>query len=151
MTKNKFNDAGAIERKKLSELASKIDINCMVMMPEFCVFDAISNRGDKVIAFEAKCRNAKSDRYDDLVLEKDKYDSLMDVLSDHIADMVFYVNFFTDGAAYLWNIRKIQALLKDGAIIWRQEPFVKTTMGNEQKVMKIVCYLPKSEAKYIQL
>ena len=67
---------------------------------EYEYIDATSN-GYR-LTFELKCRNT---HYDELILEKDKYEALMD-RADDLGFTPFYIN-STPNGIYAFNLRKI--------------------------------------------
>lgn len=74
---------------------------------------------------------------DGAVLEKTKYDALMEY--HNLSGLTpFYIMEFNDGVMYLWDVSKL-----DG-IEWKKEnKFPRTTKGsNTKKVSKTITYLP---------
>ena len=89
---------------------------------------------------ELKCRRK---HYDDLLIEKDKYDALMLRAEKH-GTSPFYINSTPEGI-YAFNLNEV----KD--IVWEKKGGLpKTTdFSDRRKVVKEVGFLPISKAKKI--
>ena len=87
---------------------------------EYENIDATSN-GYR-LTLELKCRHT---HYDELILEKDKYDSLMD-RANHLGFTPFYIN-STPNGIYAFNLRKI-------TVTWTTKRLPSNTMENSHKI-----------------
>lgn len=76
---------------------------------------------------------------DGVVLEKTKYDALMEY--HKLSGLTpYYIMEFNDNIMYLWDLSKL-----DGIEWKKEEKFPRTTKGSrKEKVAKIVTYLPLS-------
>ena len=94
---------------------------------EYENIDATSN-GYR-LTLELKCRHT---HYDELILEKDKYDSLMD-RANHLGFTPFYIN-STPNGIYAFNLRKI-------TVTWTTKRLPSNTMENGPAIDKEIALL----------
>ena len=81
------------------------------------------------LTLELKCRHT---HYDELILEKDKYDSLMD-RANHLGFTPFYIN-STPNGIYAFNLRKI-------TVTWTTKRLPSNTMENGPAIDKEIALL----------
>ena len=81
------------------------------------------------LTIELKCRNT---HYDELILEKDKYESLMDRAQD-LGFTPFYIN-STPKGIYAFNLRKI-------TVTWTTKRLPSSTFNKGQDIDKKVALL----------
>lgn len=141
---NKFVEASQKERIMLRKLALRLGAT-MISAPHNCQYDAVYERNDTVSIVESKIRTFDSDKYNTVLIERGKYTSLMQNFWDKRCDKVLYICFYTDGFAYVFNLAKMNEPF------WQDERHVKTTMGNNKKVDKVVGYLNPMFATKINL
>ena len=94
---------------------------------EYEYIDATSN-GYR-LTIELKCRHT---HYDELILEKDKYESLMD-RANHLGFTPFYIN-STPNGIYAFNLRKI-------TVTWTTKRLPSNTMDNGLAIDKEIALL----------
>ena len=81
------------------------------------------------LTIELKCRHT---HYDELILEKDKYESLMDRAND-LGFTPFYIN-STPNGIYAFNLRKI-------TVTWTTKRLPSNTMENGPAIDKEIALL----------
>lgn len=94
---------------------------------EYEYIDATSN-GYR-LTIELKCRHT---HYDELILEKDKYESLM-ARANHLGFTPFYIN-STPNGIYAFNLRKI-------TVTWSTKRLPSNTMENGPAIDKEIALL----------
>lgn len=94
---------------------------------EYEYIDATSN-GYR-LTIELKCRHT---HYDELILEKDKYESLM-ARANHLGFTPFYIN-STPNGIYAFNLRKI-------TVTWTTKRLPSNTMENGPAIDKEIALL----------
>jgi hypothetical protein len=143
---DEFEKASTTERGQLDMLAYYLGC-CFVPTPtrKMCCIDGFFYKNGKTYAVEAKVRTCRYDRYDSILLEKQKYRNMMNTIIDNdLADEMLYVQFFKDGIVVIFN-------LNTGDWKWQYEMHNKTSVVDNGKVMKEVGYLPYSQCKIIDL
>lgn len=139
-----FDAAGHVERTQLKKLADKLGVDQCVMAPKKCPYDAVFEKDGVVSVIEAKVRSLYSDAFEDLMIEKPKFDSLINILKTNMAHKILYVNFFKDGYAIVHNLAKMTPTFV-------KQELVKQTMGDHRTISKEVAYLPVSLGMKIKI
>lgn len=138
-----FESASDLERERLANLCEALTGGTGTFLPTgtHSPFDGMlfQKQPIGVTMLEAKCRPFRSDRFDDGFIEYPKYNSLMSLVSKGVAERCFYVFFFSDGVARVWNLGHLD-------LEWVHKDLNKTSMGGNETVDKLIAYLPNSRA-----
>ncbi len=95
---------------------------------------------------EVKNRDVTSTCYPTVVMELTKFENLKAVAKANGDATMFYLNFYTDGKAYVFNLNKLS--LVDIKISVKSSP--KTTMGDREATNKIMIEIPFKCGKSIK-
>ena len=96
----------------------------------------------KPFFIEIKDRNLSSNDFDSVFLEFTKYQHLLQVSEENAGADIFYLSFFKDDIALIYNLKKIKVSELNLSI----QNVNKTTMAASPNVMKIMIELPYSSA-----
>lgn len=98
---------------------------------------------DKSFFIEVKNRDIKSTTYDSIYMELSKFQSLIEVADSNDNADCFYLNFFTDNIALIFNLRKLRLCeVKFQSVITS-----KTTADNKERLVdKLMIALPVNQA-----
>lgn len=115
---------------------------------EFNNVDCVLTSGETAytpnVLIEIKDRKYKSTasfiEKEGAVFEMDKYSGMKKKAKEYNCDHLFYVNYFSDGVGYLFDIDELN---KKGLLHWYKKVYSKHTAYDDgSKKMKIVCDLP---------
>lgn len=140
---NPFEKAGDIERCMLGRLADRLGCK-FITLPSKCPYDSLFEKEGITAMVESKVRSCSSDRYDSAMLEKHKYESLMNLLSKHHSNKAWYVFFFNDNKAIIFNLKNINP-------VWETKSLMKNTVVNKGYVEKEICYIPFDQGKMMDI
>lgn len=125
-----------------SLLANNFDSNYKIVhtMRAYDQVDIQMTGHGETYDIEIKCRDVNSNDYKDYMIESSKLIGLMNFSNNH---KKYYINFFADGYALVWDIAEINNIDQ-----YRGESFCcKTTVDDSARVKKAVYYLPSKLAK----
>ena len=106
-------------------------------------YDAVITSGETDYLVEIKTRRLKRTTYPDSMIEKSKFDYLVDTCIDSNVIPSYWV-FYLDGSVCIWNLNKTVP-------VWKKKLNPKQTVGNRTKVEKTIGNLPFSEATIYQI
>lgn len=95
---------------------------------------------------EVKNRDVTSTYYPTVVMELTKFENLKAVAKANGNAIMFYLNFYTDGKAYVFNLNKLSLI--DIKISVKSSP--KTTMGDSEATNKIMIEIPFKYGKSVK-
>lgn len=106
---------------------------------KYSKWDCISKESNMIV--ELKCRNR---HYDALLIEKNKYDALLEKASTEFHLEPWYIN-STPKGIYAWNLDKVE-------IEWKEETQhpASTSFKNRRRVPKVVGYLKIKDAVVLE-
>lgn len=142
---NLFHTAGQNERARISILCRRLGLE-YISMPSSCKYDALVSDGNETVAIiESKVRQFKHDKFDSTLIEKKKYDDLLNRYFQNECHKVLYVEFYSDQVARIFSLGKIQEPK------WSKKDLNNTTMGSNDFYSKEVGYLDYELGKTIWL
>lgn len=145
---NEFEEQEQIGRDKMKTRFSKYQLDESEDVYEAWDFSGKTQHlgeSEQNYFVEVKDRQIASTEYSTAYLEVDKMNRLLDIANDNGNAAVMYVNFYTDGYCYIFNLRKV--MLTDVAI--SKMPMKHKTLKNVGIKEKLIVELPlKMGTKY---
>lgn len=146
---NKYKENEQIGRTKFASFIGSLKGNPTVKFTEdaFDKKDAWVYANDKIYAAEIKNRAPQYESYDTYIMEKIKYDELERLYNENktVDGMMAY--FFGD-TLYLFNLKRINALLECGKIQLIYKKLPNSTVNHTYDLEK-PCYLLPKEYAYL--
>ena len=134
---NKFIESSKKERELMLTIFNKHNITDYSFTDEYSSlrYDGIFNKESKgttrKIVFEVKNRKIDSNRYRTTVIEKSKYEFLIEFAKENDAEPFIFI-FFTDGTYLAENLNKCN-------VTFSKKYCPKTTDGNNSMIEKELC------------
>ena len=154
MKNEKFQQFSAQERTYLSRLAEKLRVQFTPSSAQGrCPYDGVFVKSESecvsVSVVEAKVRQMSVGTYDEYVIEKQKYEKLMDLHAAGRCQKVLYVNFFRDDngpdVCLIWSLHKLDEPT------WTEMSMNAQTAVSNRKKKKTVGLLGVSKAIRVEL
>lgn len=146
---NQYQENELIGRTKFKSFITQLKGNPKVEFTEyeFDNKDAWVYIKDKTYAVEIKNRSPYYEGYNTYIMEKTKYDELENLYKKNVTVDGMMAYFFDD-TLYLFNLKKIDELLKEGKIELIYKRLPNSTVNHQYDLDKS-CYLLPKEYAYI--
>ncbi len=138
-----FKIAGDTERTMLGRLANTLGCK-YIITPSKCPYDSLFEKKGVTAMVESKVRSFDSEKYDTAMIERHKYESLMELLRKHHSNKAWYVFFFNDNKALIFNLKNISP-------VWESRNLKRNTVISSLYVEKEVYYIPYGLGKIVNI